>query len=90
MSIIKMVMSHWERIATRLYFESYIVDAIQRDNNHSVENACRTVFTYWLGGMDQLREPISWSTVIKALKEAELSEVATKVEDILMPEHADS
>ena len=78
-----MCASQWEKIALRLYFEGYSICTIERDNAHSVEAACRQVFTEWLSGVEQLREPRTWSTVMSVLDEAELSEVATKLGEIL-------
>lgn len=81
--IIATAAADWEKIATRLHFEGFSIASIERDCPHSVESACTKVFTYWLDGNEELREPRTWSTVIKVLKEAELSELALKVEDIL-------
>ena len=79
-----MAASKGEDVATRLYFEGFRISAIKRDNCQSVEGACRTIFIDWLGGMEQLREPRAWRTVVKVLKEADLSELATRLEGILV------
>ena len=78
-----MAASKWEDVATRLYFEGFSISSIKRDNSQSVEGACRAVFIDWLGGMEQLREPKTWRTVIKVLKEADMSELAIRLEDVL-------
>ena len=82
--MIRMTASHWERIATRLYFEGFSISTIKRDNSQSVEGACHTVFSEWLRDVEQLREPRTWRTVIQVLHEAELSVIATKLENILI------
>ena len=82
--VIKIAASKWEDVATRPYFEGFRISAIKRDNCQSVEGACRTIFIDWLGGMEQLREPRAWRTVVKVLKEADLSELATRLEGILV------
>lgn len=82
-SVIKAAASQWESIATRLYFEGYSISTIKRDNSHSVQSACHAVFTDWVRGVDQLREPRTWRTVLKVLNEAELSEISKKVENAL-------
>ena len=79
-----MTAAKWEEVATRFYFEGFRISTIKRDNIQSVEGACRSVFIDWLGGIKHLREPRTWRTVIKVLKEADLSELATKLEEFLI------
>ena len=73
--------SKWERVALSLHFESHDMSRLSRDYHLRSFEACQTVFTEWLNGKG--RKPVTWNTVIKALKEAELSEVATDLQDIL-------
>ena len=69
----------WEKVATRLHFESHDILTIRR-NEHQAEDACRTVFMEWLEGKG--RSATTWETVIKALDEAELAEAAKDLKDI--------
>ena len=71
----------WEKVATRLHFEGHDILTIRR-NEHQAEDACRTVFMEWLEGKG--RSPTTWETVIKALEEAELAEVAKDLKDIFI------
>ena len=73
--------SKWERVALSLHFESHDMSRLSRDYHLQSFEACQTVFTEWLNGKG--RKPVTWETVIIALKEAELSELATDLEDIL-------
>ena len=79
MRIIQDGASKWEFIATRLYFDVGMINQISRDSCDR-QQACRNVFAKWLSGVDGLREPRTWSTVIKALKEADLGQLAEGLE----------
>ena len=68
----------WEKVATRLHFEGHDILTI-RKNEHQAEDACRTMFIEWLEGKG--RTPTTWETVIKALEEAKLAEVAKDLKD---------
>lgn len=72
----------WEKVATRLYFESHDISRLREDFPQQSIKACRTVFMEWLQGRG--RKPTNWSTVIEALREADLSELATDLK-ILLP-----
>ena len=74
--------SKWENIATRLYFDGGMINQISRDSGN-VQQACWNVFSKWLSGIDGLREPRTWNTVVKALKEADLGQLAEKLETAL-------
>ena len=80
-NLITQVAARWERVATRLYFQVCDIDRIKKDTHHSSIPACSQVFKEWLEGKG--RHPTTWETVIKALKEAELSEVAKDLEIII-------
>ena len=72
--VIKQAAAKWEAVATRLYFESHDIGRIREDYHQQTVKACRTVFIEWLEGKG--RTPTTWNTVIKALEEADLSELA--------------
>ena len=79
--VINKIAYRWEQVATRLYFEGNDIERIRRNTNHQTEHACRAMFTEWLEGRG--RAQITWETIISALKEAEFSEVANDLEQIL-------
>lgn len=79
--MIRRVAAKWEDVATSLYFEGYEIQSIQRDQHYQTRNACRAMFIEWLRG--EGRKPTTWNTLIKALEEAELSEVANDLRDEL-------
>ena len=68
--------AYWERVATRLYFEGQEIKCIKIDH-HLTEDCCRNMFVEWLDGTG--RTPKTWETVIKALDEADLGEIATEL-----------
>ena len=71
----------WKQLATRLHFRYNDIDCIQEDNPCQCENACFQVFSKWLSGYG--RRPTDWSTLLAALKEAELPKVAKDLEVII-------
>ena len=78
--VINRAACEWKKVATRLYFEGHDISTIHMDE-HRAEDACRTMFIEWLEGKG--RTPTSWETVIKALEEAELAEIAKDLRDII-------
>ena len=72
--------SVWEKVATRLYFKGHDILTIER-NKPQAEDASRTMFIEWLEGKG--RTPITWETIIRALAEAELAEVAEDLKNII-------
>ena len=79
--VIERVAGSWEKVATRLCFEGHDIQRIKRDDRNSCTEACRTMFIEWLRGKG--RKPITWETLIKTLKEAEFSEIASDLEHLL-------
>ena len=76
------IVSHrWEAFATRLYFDHYDIQRIERDSHYQTNRACRQVITEWLDGKG--RQPATWTLLIKAVKEAQLYELAKDIEFIL-------
>ena len=71
----------WESVATRLHFEGHEITCIRRDNHYQSIDACRAMFSEWLEGKG--RTSTTWETVIKALEEANLGEVAQDLKDVL-------
>ena len=82
MRVIEQAAAKWERVATRLHFESHDISRLREDYPQQSIKACRTVFMEWLQGRG--RKPITWSTVIKALKEADLAELAIDLEGLVL------
>ena len=74
--------SKWETIATRLHFDGGMITQIFNDSQNNMKRACQITFTIWLGGTSGQREPRTWDTVIKALREADLGQLAKDLETV--------
>jgi hypothetical protein len=79
-NVIRAVAPSWENFALYLTMERNMIDIWKRDANQA-EEAARTLFGHWLDGNG--RKPISWKTLIQALRDNHLSNIATQVEEIL-------
>ena len=73
--IIRRVSTDWINVATFLGFDRYEIEILERDNPRDTEGACRKMFMKWLDSKDA-----TWEKLIKALYDAERSELAKKVE----------
>ena len=71
----------WDKVALRLHFEGHDIARIKRDCHYQAGPACQTVFSEWLRGKG--RQPTSWDTLIKALREAGLPDVASDLGHVL-------
>ena len=81
-NVIRAVAPSWEKFALCLTMERNMIDIWKRSTGPGeVEDATRRLFSHWLDGNG--RQPISWKTVIQALRENDLPIIATKVEKIL-------
>ena len=76
--------NNWEKVATRLYFEGNMISQIWTESQNDQLRACRSAFTKWLDGKEGLRTPRTWSTVIAALNEASLGQLATDLKNALL------
>ena len=80
MNVIDKTACAWEKVATRLHFESHDISRIRR-NERPAEDACRMMFGEWLEGKG--RNPTTWGTVLQALNEARQGELAKDLEEVL-------
>ena len=78
---INRVAAKWERVALHLHFEGYHIKIIERDCHYQSNSACRTMFTQWLEGSG--RGPRTWRTLIVALGEADLDDIAKDLRNVL-------
>ena len=76
--VISRVAPIWEQFATRLHFEVHDIMRIEEDCHFQSLKSSRRVMMEWLNGKG--RQPTTWATVMKALEESELSEVARDIE----------
>ena len=71
----------WKWLATRLHFEVSHIRRIEVDTHFQCREACWQVCSEWLDGAG--RKPTDWETLITALIEAELSELAKDLKTII-------
>ena len=79
--VIQSAASKWEIFATHLHFEVDDIKRIRSDYHLKCQLACLEVCMEWLAGVG--RKPTNWTTLITALKEAELGEVANDLNTIV-------
>ena len=79
-NIIRAIAPSWEKFALYLMMDRNMIDIWKRDA-YQVEDAAMKLFGHWLDGNG--RQPISWKTLIQALRENDLPIIATDVEEIL-------
>jgi hypothetical protein len=79
--VIERVGSNWEFVADQLNIESHLIDTIKMESHFQVNSACRKMFIKWLDGIGL--QPITWRTLIDALDDAGLPEVAHELNIII-------
>jgi hypothetical protein len=82
--VIESVAARWEEVAVRLYFNHHAIERIKRDNHYQTTPSCRTMFGEWIDGKGEIRQPINWKTLVTVLKEAEFSELASDLQDLVV------
>lgn len=78
--VIEHVASTWDKLALRLHFSHQDISRIHRDTREQSMQAVSTMFTDWLDGKG--RKPMTWETLITALKEGEYLTIASELEVI--------
>ena len=79
--VIDKAAAKWEELAYGLHFESHDVANIKKNNPSDVTAACREVLIQWEAGKG--RKPVEWRTLLQALEDAQLDEVAPKLRSVL-------
>lgn len=80
--IIDSIAYQWENVAMALGFDGAAIERIKKDAFFRSLRASRDMFIEWLdeGEKFDLRTPITWSTLIECLREANLAETAKLLE----------
>ena len=77
--ILNQVAWKFEEVAYALEFEPGDCRAVLRTTNHDYHKACLKIFEKWLDG--EGRKPVTWATLIQALEDADLKEVARELKN---------
>ena len=73
----------WQDLGMKLLGKdaAYVLDTIKAKNNDIVEECCKRMFTEWC----RRTRKTSWKQLIEALKEVKLTQLASKLEELLQP-----
>ena len=70
------VQANWPAVALALHMGSAI-ESIEQSAQFQPASACRKMFTIWLHG--SYRTPVTWKTILEALKDSNFIELAKNV-----------
>lgn len=79
------VQARWQELALALHMGSEI-ESIEASTNVDPSSACREIFTTWLRG--GYREPVTWKTLLEALKDCDFFGIARTVRVALLSREA--
>ena len=82
MRTIDSIAYQWENVAIALGFDGAAIERIKKDAFFRSLRASRDMFIEWLDEGEEygLRTPVTWSTLIECLREANLAETAKILE----------
>ena len=84
MRIIDSVAAKWEEVAIALGFDASAIACVRRDHSSDCKAACTLVLQKWLNKeYAHICKPVTWSTLIECLKDAEFSSLAHRITEIL-------
>lgn len=73
----------WRNVGLMLNFSPADLDNIETSQQKDPVKCCEKLMSQWLGGFVSDSRPKTWSTLIEALKDARLGDLADKIEAIL-------
>ena len=74
------VSEHLDSLANALQLSPYLISTLTEESNTPFD-ATLNVMVQWLGG--EGRRPVTWRTLLEALKEAHLHSLASDLEEVL-------
>ena len=79
------IAARWKRIGISLNFSPSSLNNIELTCHHDVEGCVNRLLAMWLDGhvQDVSQAPITWETLLQALREARLGQLADVVTDLL-------
>ena len=81
--VVEEAAQQWERLAYALSFPRSTVNVVSRDNPQNAVGACGEILGRWLDGVEGTRQPISWNSLIDALRECDMITLAHDIHDVL-------
>lgn len=80
--VIDNVAPNWEDLAIALGFKHYTIKTVQRNHRSDAREACRQILSMWLEQAEEnLARPVTWTTLIQCLVNAELSCLAEELKE---------
>ena len=79
--IIDEISGRWSYAAIAFGFEGHSIDRIKLSTQHQAREACTMMMTEWLKGAK--RGPVTWGTLVHALRDAEFADLADKLLNVL-------
>lgn len=83
LKVIESAAPKWEKLAIHLNFDSSRICSIGWNSQFKMKDACMSVLAEWLGGVRGSRQPTTWATLVKALKEVDLDDLSKELKSIL-------
>ena len=77
--------TRWNRVGLSLNFTSSSIDSIDFTCRGDVVKCCNRLLTMWLEGhvQDVSQAPITWETLLEALRDSRLGQLAKNLTDLL-------
>ena len=80
--VVEGVAAEWEQLAYTLRFSPAVVRTVERDAKDCTA-ACVEVLYRWVSGAEGTRQPVSWATLIKCLRDCDFVMLARDLENAL-------
>lgn len=82
--IIDTIASEWEELAIALGFDGNVINYVKKDYVHDSKGASSKILGLWLENEDeQLKGPISWSTLLQCLDDIGYSSLSNDIHNII-------
>ena len=83
------IAAKWKRFGLCLKFSTSSLNNIESTCHHDVEACVNRLLTLWLEGhvQDVSQAPITWETLLEALRDSRLGQLADKLTDLLTSHH---
>ena len=83
--IIDEIGTSWNRVGLSLNFTASSLDSIESTCRGDVVKCCNRLLTLWLEGhvQDVSQAPITWETLLEALRDSRLGQLADNLTDLL-------
>ena len=81
--IVDTVAAEWEELAMALGFDGHIINFVKKDFSQDSKGATCKILRMWLDGdYNDLKGPISWSTLLQCLTDIGYSTICEEIQEI--------